>query len=173
MNPARNYLSEYNDIIKKSDELYRNAAKAVGLSDCAFWILYFLRESGRDLTQSEICAAIYVPKQTINSALKIMEKDGYIRLLTGKDRRSKLIHLTEKGITRAAETVDRVISIECEALNGLTEEEQTVFIGLFRKYTELLKERMTRLKLNANLNLERTSVGLEFGSAPDRGQTQA
>ena len=38
-------FSEYNRILKENDELYRSAVKTMGLPDCAFWILYTLRES--------------------------------------------------------------------------------------------------------------------------------
>lgn len=38
-------FSEYNRILKETDELYRSAVKTMGLPDCAFWILYTLRES--------------------------------------------------------------------------------------------------------------------------------
>ena len=42
---ARKRLNEYNDLFKENDEIYRAAAKRLGLPDCAFWILYTLRES--------------------------------------------------------------------------------------------------------------------------------
>lgn len=136
-------LSEYNSIIKETDELYRDAARALGLPDCAFWILYALREDGGICTQSEICDALYQPKQTVNSSLKKMERQGCIELVDGSNRRSKRIVLTGKGEALAEKTVDRVIAAEHRALAAMTEEEQEVFIGLFRKYTDLLKENMS------------------------------
>ena len=48
-------FSEYNRILKENDELYRSAVKTMGLPDCAFWILYTLRESSETLTQSDVC----------------------------------------------------------------------------------------------------------------------
>lgn len=142
MKNERENLAEYNGMIKENDELYRNAAKTMGLSDCAFWILYFLRECGRDLTQSDICSAIYVPKQTVNSSLKKLEESGYLKLHEGNDKRSKLVSLTQKGMLLAAETIDRVLAAELRAMGGMTEEEQSIFLGLFRRYTDLLKQEM-------------------------------
>lgn len=135
-------LLEYNSIIKENDELYHKVSTALGLPDCAFWILYILREDNKVLTQSEICSALYQPKQTVNSSLKKLEYDGYIELIMMKDRRSKEIHLTQKGKVLAQNTVDKVICAEQNALSGLTAEEQDTFIGLFRKYTDLLKSTM-------------------------------
>lgn len=74
-NHAWQILAQYNSIFRESDQIYRTAAKSFGLSDCAFWILYSLREASTPLTQSDICNQIYLPKQTVNSALKKLEAD--------------------------------------------------------------------------------------------------
>ena len=42
----REALAAYNDVYKEQDDLYRAVARQCGLSDCAFWVLYALRESG-------------------------------------------------------------------------------------------------------------------------------
>jgi len=139
-------LLQLNSIFKENDEIYRCAAKTAGLSDCAFWILYSLREDGNSgLTQSELCHTIYLPKQTINSALKKLEGSGYLELTSADDHRSKQIRLTEKGIALADKTVDRVIGLEHNALSGLSRDEQQTFLKLFQKYTDLLKENMKEL----------------------------
>ncbi|NBH82284.1 MarR family transcriptional regulator [bacterium C-53] len=138
-------LLEFNGIMKESDDIYRSTAKKCGLSDCAFWIFYFLRTEQEVFTQSDICNALYQPKQTVNSALKKMEQDGMIELSEMEDRRSKQIHLTEKGSVLVRRTIDRVIDIEMESLSGMTSEEQKIFIELFHKYTDLLKNNMRKL----------------------------
>lgn len=66
-------LREYNDSLKAIDDTYRAAARRFGLPECAFWILYTLRVERSPLTQSEICALQYQPKQTVHSALKRLE----------------------------------------------------------------------------------------------------
>lgn len=136
------HLLEYNGIIRENDELYRGLAKTVGLPDGAFWILYALRERDETVTQREICNAIYLPKQTVNSALKKLEHEGYLVLTEQKDRRGKQIRLTEKGVMLAGNTVDRVFALENRAWAGLTGEEQEIFLRLFHKYTALLKRNM-------------------------------
>lgn len=138
-------LSQFNSIFKENDEIYRKVAKELGLSDCAFWILYNLSENNKPLTQSDICYYLYQPKQTVNSALKKMEHEGYIKLIQINDRRSKQIYLTEEGKRLAEETVNKVINIECETFSELTKEEQEDFIKLFRKYTDLLKNNIKKL----------------------------
>ena len=138
-------FSEYHRILKENDELYRSAVKTMGLPDCAFWILYTLRESSETLTQSDVCYTLYQPKQTVNSALKKLADGGYIVLSEQKDRRSKPLSLTEKGQRLAEKTVDRVIAAEHRALAGLSEEKQDIFIRLFRQYTDLLRDSLAAL----------------------------
>lgn len=136
----RQTLSAYNALIKENDELYRGLAKGLGLSECRFWILYTLRTEYAPPIQSEICACLYQPKQTVNSALKKLEEEGCIRLVPGPDRRSKRIGLTPKGEALCAKTVDRVIAMEQTAFAALSPEERGEFLRLFRRYTNLLRE---------------------------------
>ena len=146
MQEVKKRLSEYNSIIKENDNLYRGAAKALGVPECALWILYALRTEHDALTQSNVCDMLYQPKQTVNSALKQLEAEGHIKLVQAKDRRSKQIVLTEKGELLAGHTADKVIAAEHEALLALTQEEQKTFIELFQKYTAALKSQITNLK---------------------------
>ena len=97
MERQKTTLAAYNELYKEQDDLYRGAARGFGLSDCAFWVLYALRETKRPMTQSGICAAVYQPKQTVHSALKKLEGEGFLRLAEGRDRRSKHLVLTERG----------------------------------------------------------------------------
>lgn len=134
-------LHHYNSLIKENDELYRDVAKSLGLPDCAFWILYFIRENPTPMTQSEIWSFLYQPKQTVNSALKKLESEGYIRLNVS-GHRSKQILLTEKGRALTAQTVDLVMERELAALSALSAEERVSFLNLFEKYTAELKKQI-------------------------------
>ena len=133
-------MLELNEIMKETDDLYRNLAKKFKMSDCMIWILYILREDDRSVTQSDICNMMYMPKQTVNSSLKKMEAEGYIELLNINDKRSKQVCLTEKGVDLANNTVDIIISKENNSLSKMDKEEQALFINLFKKYKDLLKE---------------------------------
>ena len=136
----REALAAYNDAYKEQDDLYRAVARQCGLSDCAFWVLYALRESGRPMTQSDVCAAVYQPKQTVHSALKKLMAEGFLRLTEGRDRRSKYLTLTETGHALMARTVDDVVAAETAAMNTLAAEEQEQLLTLFRRYTTALRQ---------------------------------
>lgn len=142
MEEMKKILLKYNGIYKENNEIYRNTAKDVGLSESAFWLLYVLRENKDTVTQSDICNSMCQPKQTINSALKNLERSGYLELTPENDRRSKQVRLTEKGKILSENTVDRVMEREQKAFSRLEPDEQRMFLQIFRKFTDLLKESM-------------------------------
>lgn len=139
----RDALTAYNDVYKEQEELYRAAIRRCGLSDCAFWVLYALRDAGRPLTQSDICAAVYQPKQTVHSALKKLLEEDVLRLTEGRDRRSKYLVLTAVGEELTARTVDRVTAAEETAMDALTAEERTRLLLLFRRYNAALRQALS------------------------------
>lgn len=137
-------LAAYNELYKEQDDLYRAAARGFGLSDCAFWVLYALREAERPMTQSDVCAAVYQPKQTVHSALKKLIGEGCLRLAEGRDRRSKYLVLTERGEALVRRTVDPVMAAETAAMDTLTEAERTQFLSLCRRYNTALRQYLPR-----------------------------
>lgn len=140
----RGALAAYNELYKEQDDLYRAAARGFGLSDCAFWVLYALREAERPMTQSDVCAAVYQPKQTVHSALKKLMGAGYLQLAEGRDRRSKYLVLTERGEALVRRTVDPVMAAETAAMDTLTEAERTQFLSLCRRYNAALRQYLPR-----------------------------
>lgn len=104
--------------------------------------MYYLRSGYGEPMQSVICNSFYLPKQSIHSALKKLEAEGYIALTAGGNRRSKGILLTSEGKRICAETVDHIMEAEMGALGSLSEEEQEEFMNLYDRYTEQFKLNM-------------------------------
>lgn len=125
---AKRMLLEYNRETKRLDDLYRCAVKQCGISECAFWILYTLRAEERQFTQAEICEFLIEPKQTVHSALKKLEAEGYLARTSGADLRSKRVALTEKGEQFARAWIDRVLEAEAAALCAMPEAERAAFV---------------------------------------------
>ena len=67
------FIRSYNELFKACNQTYHRLARHYGLSDCAFSILYFLRNEGKPMTQAELCTGLFLSKQTVNSALKKLE----------------------------------------------------------------------------------------------------
>ena len=135
------FLRAYNWLYKESNAIYHRLAGHFGLSDTAFWILYSLREVDHPLNQAELSAILCTSKQTVNSALKSLEREGYIRLENAAgDRRSKVMHLTESGLLLARESVDQVLALEERAAQRLSEEERLAILALGRRHLEALRQ---------------------------------
>ena len=139
-------LAEYNARWMEQNEIYRKAAKRFGLSESVFWIMYFLQEAGGTLGQREICAAMCIPKQTTNSALKKLESDGLISMSESISRRRKDVSLTDAGREMAERTAGRIIAAEHCTMGELSAEEQEEFLRLLNKYNKILSKRIGEIK---------------------------
>ena len=126
---------EINKIFKSADDIYRKLSRSFGIPECSLWIIYFLRLGGRGITQKELCDVMYQSKQSINSALKKLEAEGYVTLsFKENSHKSKEIHLTEKGEKIAENTADKIIAAETAAYLEFTTEEMDAMISLEKRY---------------------------------------
>lgn len=73
-------LQRINWLISETDSLYHQASLKIGLSDSASRILYALYTRGGSCLLSDIYKDSGISKQTVNSALRKLEKEGVIRL---------------------------------------------------------------------------------------------
>ena len=132
---------EFISASKEVDDLYHMLALKFSLSDSAMWILCTMREANRELTQSEIAQEMSMSRQTVNSAIKNLVKQGYLRLEAGSgDRRNKALSFTEEGEAFVKRTVDQVLSLEHQVFENLEVEEQEQITQILRKYTRLMRE---------------------------------
>ena len=132
---------EFISASKEIDDVYHMLALKFGLSDSAMWILCTMREANRELTQSEIAQEMSMSRQTVNSTIKNLEKQGYLRLeVVSGDRRNKILSFTEEGETFVKRTVDRVLSLEHQVFENLEVEEQEQITQILRKYTRFMRE---------------------------------
>ena len=139
-------LVAFNREMKKLDDIYRSAAKECGMAECAFWILYTLRVEEKSFTQAELCEFLAEPKQTVNSALKKLEAEGFLVLSAGDDQRSKRVRLTEKGEQLARTCADRVAEAEARAIASMSPDDRAALIRLTELYGTLLSEQLQTKK---------------------------
>ena len=67
---------------KEQDAIYHRAAVNYGLSDTAMWVLYEVSGAEDGCTQQELCRDCFFPKQTVNTAVKHLLKDGLLAFRT-------------------------------------------------------------------------------------------
>lgn len=132
---------EYTALAGEINALYHEAAVKAGISDSVQNILYVLYEENGRCPQSEIAHRTGISRQTINSAIRKLEKNGIITLEPGKGRNT-IVCLTEAGQCFAEEKIAPLFAIENQIWNEWTEDEQREYLRLTQKYRDALKRHM-------------------------------
>lgn len=130
-------------ICEEMDAAYHKASLKLGLSDSECMILYSIRSRGNSCLLRDI-TALGVSKQTVNSALRKLEREGIVYLETLDGNRKKIC-LTGKGVKRVADTVDKLIKIENEALATWSSAELEQYIALSKRYLRDFNEKINEL----------------------------
>ena len=134
------FWMDFNRLYNENGQLYHRMARACGMSDCAFWLLYTLRAEGAPLTQTQLSGTLSLPRQTVNSALKKLVEAGYLRLeAVNGNLKNKQVSITEAGDAYLHRTVDRVFSLEDAAVSRLTAEERAALLALGQKLLDAFR----------------------------------
>ena len=126
-------MRRFNNLLGEIDAAYHEANQRLGLTDSAMQVLYVLCNDGGESLLSRICRISGASKQTINSALRGLEKEYYIRLETLPGRRRKVC-LTQRGRELAQGTALRLIGVENAVFGGWTTEERETYLALTQRY---------------------------------------
>ncbi len=141
MNQPGDDLRKYNYMLSEINALYHEAAFRAGVSDSVHCILYVLCTENYRCLQSEIYKQSGISRQTINSAIRRLERDGMVYLEQGKGRNT-IVCLTDQGIDLAAKTVHPLFQIENEIFEEWSPKEVEGYLKLTEKYRDALKEKL-------------------------------
>ena len=124
----RSYIKQLDQLMKEYNAIYHMAAVAYGLSDTALWILYIVSDAAEPCTQQDLCRQCCFPKQTINTAINHLIRDGYLTLETlPGTRNSKRIMLTDTGRALMQTTTDQAAEYKpAGGTAGATQTENTM-----------------------------------------------
>lgn len=101
------------------DAIYDEFAKKYKVKANILWILYSLND-GNEHTQKEISENWSIPKTTLNTLIKELEKDKYIELIPIEGEKRELnIKLTLSGKKYADEILNNIYEIENKVFNLL------------------------------------------------------
>ncbi len=131
----------------KLNALYHKLSQFYDISDSESEILYYLVSSEKDVPIQEIICFTCSPKQTVNSALRNMEKKEWITLRK-IDSKSKLVCLTQKGKKQAKQSVEKILDIEKELFLSINQEEIEKYLEFADKFSEKLEEKLNGLEKN-------------------------
>lgn len=140
-------LRQFNINSWELDSLYHEISLMFNLNDSELNILYLLSYYGGSSPLRDICRYGGKSKQTINSALRKMEKEGLL-YLEKSNGNNKTIFLTDKGKERARNSVDLLIKAEDEILKSIEPELCLSFIKALGIFKESLKEKKKCFKIS-------------------------
>lgn len=133
-----NYLSS------EIDSIYHQATLKIGLTDSSSRVLYTICDNGGECQLSDIYKLTGIRKQTVNSAIRGLEKDEVI-YLKNNDGRSKKVILTDKGKALSKETVFRLFELENRIFSAWSEHELDLYIELTEKFIDLFRKEMNSI----------------------------
>ncbi|MCK0469924.1 MarR family winged helix-turn-helix transcriptional regulator [Halalkalibacter sp. APA_J-10(15)] len=117
---------------------YNEKLAEVDLTVAQARALYLLVEHGPQI-QVELQNRLYIKGSTMNGLIETMEKKGFIeRRASSSDKRSKVIHLTDKGYEIDQIFWKKLTLLEDELLEGFMEEEKALLIVWLKRLKENL-----------------------------------
>ena len=132
-------FDQYWDIITEMHHLYGRIAGHFGMVQPQYEILYYIW-NGTCKTQTDICEKTQLPKQTVNSIIKVMKNKGWIRLEQMESNRSKKeIFLTDEGREFYRDAYAMTIEVDRAAFSRMTEKQQDRFLAQTGKVLEEIR----------------------------------
>lgn len=129
----------------KVNQLARNFTKKLnekisplGLYSSQWGITLYLYEK-KQCTQIELCKYLGVEAPTITRTLTRMEEMGLVIRTEGKDKRERLIKLTEKAYEMFPKWHEAARDLEVEAISNIDKDELEIFNNVLEKMMKNLE----------------------------------
>lgn len=137
-------LKRCNYLFGELDKAYHEAALKLGISDSAMKILYAICDEGESCMLQTICFRTGLSKQTVNSALRKLEKESII-YLEAVGAKSKRVFLSEKGKQLAEKTALRVMQMENDIFTSWKKEDVEKYLELLEQFLAAFRSKTEHL----------------------------
>lgn len=138
-------MIRYNRYYKELERLYQKYIRKIGMSETIFWIFYSIYENEVPYTQKTLCDDWFYTKQTVNSALKNMEQQGWIYLQAAPgNRKNKEIFLTEEGKKLVEQFVLPMAEAERKTFDRMADKVES-YLSMMQKHINLFQEELEKL----------------------------
>ncbi|MFE8698538.1 MarR family winged helix-turn-helix transcriptional regulator [Cytobacillus sp. FJAT-53684] len=125
------YLSLYRSLITRLNELL----STYELSYSLWQVIFHIKNNGPS-TLVDISNQYNVEKPTITRRVHRLEELQMVKQIPGKDRREKVIQLTEIGEQIYRECRTKITTLEISVMKGIAEEEQKIAFHILPKIQE-------------------------------------
>jgi MarR family transcriptional regulator, transcriptional regulator for hemolysin len=113
------------------------ALKPLGLYGSQWSVIYVLKTRG-SLTQKELCDYLFVEAPPMTRTIQRLVKQGYVLQIQGKDKREKLIQLTDLSLKMFPEWEKAVLENNQSLLKHLPETSQEQLLHLQKSWLQQL-----------------------------------
>lgn len=137
-------LTRFNHLLGEIEGLYHDISLKLGISDSSSKILYTLCVFDHRCSLRRLCRQNGLSKQTVNSALRQLEKQGLV-MLEPSGGKQKDVLLTEAGIIYAEAMVSKIIAMENEIFAAWNPEDVERYLVLTEQYLLALEEKAHQL----------------------------
>jgi len=146
MTKVQQQRRKINKLTKECGHNYQLLFNRYNISEMTFYIMYCLYEEGaRSISQSDLCERLLCSKQTVNSAIAVIKKNGWIELNTVPNAKNrKNIILTNEGKIFCDEIISETIDLEEKTYAHFSEEEMSTFIDIFKRLNNYFSEEITK-----------------------------
>jgi MarR family transcriptional regulator, transcriptional regulator for hemolysin len=111
--------------------------KPLGLYGSQWSVIFVLKTKG-SLTQKELCEYLFVEAPPMTRTIQRLVKQGYVLQVPGKDKREKLIQLTDLALKMFPEWERTVIETNQTLLKNLPETSQEELFHLQKGWLKQL-----------------------------------
>ncbi|MBP1932386.1 MarR family winged helix-turn-helix transcriptional regulator [Ammoniphilus resinae] len=125
------YLMLYRPLITKLNDLLAEYDLSYSL-----WTVIFYVKNNKKTLLVDISNHFNVEKPTITRSVKRLEEKGLVMQVPGKDKREKIIQLTEVGEEIYQTCRQKITELEFEVMKGISKEEQEAAFRLLPKLRE-------------------------------------
>lgn len=114
------------------------ALQPLGLYSAQWSVIYVLKTRG-SLTQTELCEYLAVEAPPMTRTIQRLVKQGYVRKVSGEDKRTKLIQLTDEALAEYPKWEEAIVNMHDTLLKGFPESSQDAFYILVSDWLRQLQ----------------------------------
>lgn len=132
---------KFMEVNNRYDAAYKLIATKENMQPIELWILMTIAEEDRLMSQKELSEALYESKQTVNSAVKRLQNNGLIELVTNPDdRRYKTLAVTQTGYKFVIEHQNNINHVTNQVFDRYTPEQVQQLVHMLDDYVTTLEE---------------------------------
>ena len=135
MDEKQHFFHIVSQTSRKFTKKFNERVSPTGLFSAQWAVIFRINQTG-SCTQTELCQYLNVESPTMTRTLTHMETMGWIIRTEGKDRREKLISLSDTALKMIPVWQEEVDSFEEKTLEGIKEK---TYMKLFNCYNKLSK----------------------------------